>query len=473
MIYYLYTQFKNYINNIIMENTIKYIEENKERFLEELFDLIRIPSISSESDRKNDMVRAAEYWKESILKAGADKAEIYETAGNPIVYGEKIIDPDLPTVLVYGHYDVMPVDPLDLWDTDPFEPVIKDGKIWARGADDDKGQAFMHAKAFEAMVKTGTLPCNVKFMVEGEEEIGSPNLAIFCGEQKELLKADIILVSDTGMIAEDIPSITTGLRGLSYWEVEVTGPNRDLHSGLFGGAVANPINVLAKMIAGMTDENGQITIPGFYDDVLEVSKEEREMMAKAPFDVEEYKKAIDVKELFGEKGYSPTEHTGIRPSFDVCGIWGGYSGEGAKTVLPSKAYAKISTRLVPNQDNEKIAVIFKDYFEQIAPDHVKVDVKILHGGQGYVCPIDIPAYQAAEKAYAEVYGITPVPVRSGGSIPIISTFEEKLGIKSVLMGFGLESDAIHSPNENYPLIQFYNGTKTIPYFYKYYAELMK
>jgi acetylornithine deacetylase/succinyl-diaminopimelate desuccinylase-like protein len=456
-----------------MEKVLNFIEENKGRFLEELFDLIRIPSISSESAHKDDMIKAAEYWKEGIIKAGADKAVIYETEGNPIVYGEKMIDPSLPTVIVYGHYDVMPVDPIDLWDSKPFEPEIRDGKIWARGADDDKGQAWMHAKAFEAMVKTDTLPCNVKFMVEGEEEIGSGNLAKFCAVNKELLKGDIILVSDTSMLAETIPSITTGLRGLSYWEVEVTGSNRDLHSGLFGGAVANPINVLSKMIAGMTDENGHITIPGFYDDVEVVSEKERELLNRAPFDVEEYKKAIDVKELFGEKGYTTLERTGIRPSFDVCGIWGGYTGEGAKTVLPSKAYAKISTRLVPDQDNKKISQLFKEYFEKIAPDYVKVNVKILHGGQAYVCPIDIPAYKAAEKAYMKTFGIQPVPVRSGGSIPIISTFEKELGTKSVLMGFGLEADAIHSPNENYPLNQFYNGIKTIPYFYKYYVELMK
>jgi acetylornithine deacetylase/succinyl-diaminopimelate desuccinylase-like protein len=369
--------------------------------------------------------------------------------------------------------DVMPVDPIEKWYSDPFEPEVRDGKIWARGADDDKGQGMMHAKAFELMVKTGTLPCNVKFMIEGEEEIGSPNLGKWCIENKERLKADIILVSDTSMIAADIPSITTGLRGLAYWQVEVTGPDRDLHSGLFGGAVANPINVLCGMIAGMTEKNGRITIPGFYDDVLEVSAKERELLAGAPFDEEEYKKAIGVEELAGEKGYSPVERTGIRPSFDVCGIWGGYTGEGAKTVLPSKAFAKISTRLVPNQDHEKIAELFKQHFESIAPKSVEVEVTPLHGGPSYLCPIDIPAYKAAEKAFTEVYGKPPVPVRSGGSIPIISAFEEILGIKSVLLGFGLESDAIHSPNENFPLEQFYNGIKTIPLFYKYFAELSK
>jgi acetylornithine deacetylase/succinyl-diaminopimelate desuccinylase-like protein len=456
-----------------MEIINKYIEENKDRFLEELFGLLRIPSISSVKSHKPDMYKAAEYWKELLLKSGADKAEIFETAGNPVTYGEKIIDPALPTVLVYSHMDVMPVDPIEKWNTDPFEPEIHDGKIWARGADDDKGQGMMHAKAFELMVKTNTLPCNVKFMIEGEEEIGSPNLGKWCEEHKAMLKADVILVSDTSMIAADIPSITTGLRGLAYWEVEVTGPNRDLHSGLFGGTVANPINVLCAMIDQMVDERGKITIPGFYDDVLEVSAEERELLARAPFNVEEYKKAIDVEELAGEEGYTPTERTGIRPSFDVCGIWGGYTGEGAKTVLPSKAFAKISTRLVPNQNHEIITELFKNHFESIAPKSVKVEVTPLHGGQGYVCPIDIPAYQAAEKAYADVYGKRPVPVRSGGSIPIISTFEEILGIKSVLMGFGLEADAIHSPNENYPLEQFFNGIKTIPLFYKYFAEMSK
>jgi len=419
------------------------------------------------------MVKTAEHIKNAILAAGADKAQVMPTDGNPVVYAEKIIDPAKLTVLVYAHYDVMPVDPIEKWNTKPFEPVVKDGKIWARGADDDKGQGFMHIKAFEAMVKTNSLPCNVKFMIEGEEEIGSPSLPKWCEQNKDLVKADIILVSDTGMIAPTIPSITTGLRGLSYWEVEVTGPNRDLHSGLFGGAVANPINVLAKMITQMVDENGHITIPGFYDDVLESSAQERAKMAEAPYSEEEYKKAIDVKALWGEKGYTTNERTGIRPTFDVCGIWGGYTGEGAKTVLPSKAFAKISSRLVPNQDNVKISKMFKEHFESIAPDYVKVNVEYLHGGQAYVCPIDLPAYQAAEKAYEQIYNRKPVPVRSGGSIPIISEFEKILGIKSILMGFGLESDAIHSPNENYPLEQFYNGINTIPYFYKYFAEMKK
>ncbi|OFX90160.1 MAG: peptidase M20 [Bacteroidetes bacterium GWF2_33_16] len=456
-----------------MEKVKKYIETNKDRFLNELFELIRIPSISSIADHKPDMIKTAEQIKKALLAAGVDKAEVMPTEGNPVVYAEKIIDSSKPTVLVYAHYDVMPVDPIEKWNIQPFEPVVKDGKIWARGADDDKGQGFMHIKAFEAMVKTDSLPCNVKFMIEGEEEIGSANLPAWLEKNKQMLKADIILVSDTSMIAPTIPSITTGLRGLSYWEVEVTGPNRDLHSGLFGGAVANPINVLAKMIAKMVDEDGLITIPGFYDDVLLISTEERKKMAEAPFNLEDYKKSLDIKEVFGEKGYVTTERTGIRPTFDVCGIWGGYTGEGAKTVLPSKAFAKISSRLVPNQDNVKISKMFKEHFESIAPDYVKVNVEYLHGGQAYVCPIDMPAYRAAEKAYEEIYNRKPVPVRSGGSIPIVSEFERILGTKSILMGFGLESDAIHSPNENYPLEQFYNGINTIPYFYKYFTEMHK
>jgi acetylornithine deacetylase/succinyl-diaminopimelate desuccinylase-like protein len=456
-----------------MSEVKNYIETHKDRFLEELFGLIRIPSISSIAEHKPDMYKAAEYWKKLFLEAGVDKAEIFETDGNPVTYAEKIIDPKLPTVLVYAHMDVMPVDPIELWDSPPFEPEIRDGKIWARGADDDKGQSFMHAKAFEYVVKNDLLKVNVKFMIEGEEEIGSPNLPKWCKEHKEMLKADVILVSDTGMIDPQTPTITTGLRGLSYWEVEVTGPNRDLHSGLFGGAVANPINVLAKMIAQMQDENGKITIPGFYDDVEDVSAEERALLAKAPYNEEEYKRAIGVEELAGEAGFSTNERTGIRPSFDVCGIWGGYTGEGAKTVLPSKAFAKISTRLVPHQDHQKISVLFKEHFESIAPKSVKCKVTPLHGGYGYVCPIDFVAYQAAEKALIDLFGNRPVPVRSGGSIPIISDFEQILGIKSVLMGFGLESDAIHSPNENFPLEQFFNGIEGLIGFYKYYAEMAK
>ncbi len=454
-----------------MKHIKGYIESNKERFLQELFGLIRIPSVSSMSDHKPDMIQAAEYWKQSLLDAGADKAEVIATPGNPVVYGEKIIDPKLPTILVYGHYDVMPVDPIDKWTSPPFEPVVRDEKIYARGADDDKGQGFMHTKAFEAMVKTNSLPCNVKFMIEGEEEIGSPNMSKFCEQNKEMLKADIILVSDTGMIAQDIPSITVGLRGLSYVEVEVTGPNRDLHSGLFGGAVANPANILAKMIASLLDEKNRITIPGFYNDVEVVNLEERAEMAKAPFNLDEYKKAIDIGEVWGEEGYSTMERTGIRPTLDVNGIWGGYTGEGAKTVLPSKAYAKISMRLVPHQDNKKISELFAQHFKAIAPPYVKVDVKVLHGGQAYVAPTNTIAYSAASLAYEATFGKKPVPVRSGGSIPIISTFEQVLGIKSILMGFGLESDAIHSPNENYPLFNFYKGIETIPYFYHYFTEL--
>ena len=456
-----------------MNEIDKYVKTHEKRFLDELFELIRIPSVSSLPEHKPDMYRAAEKWKEILLAAGADKAEVMETDGNPVTYGEKIIDKKAPTVLVYAHMDVMPVDPVDLWKTKPFEPVVKDGKIWARGADDDKGQSFMHAKAFEYLVQSGMLPCNVKFLIEGEEEVGSPNLPKFCKKHKKMLQSDVILVSDTSMIAHDVPSITTGLRGLAYWQVEVTGPNVDLHSGLFGGAVANPINVLAKMIAQTTDDDGRILIPGFYDDVVEVSRKERNLMARAPFSLKDYKKSLDVKEVYGEKGYTTNERTGIRPTFDVCGIWGGYTGEGAKTVLPSKAYAKISTRLVPNQDHRKIEKMFVRYFKSIAPKSVKVKVEYLHGGPSYVCPIDLPAYRAAEKAYSEVYGKEPVPVRSGGSIPIIATFEEILGIKSVLMGFGLGSDAIHSPNENFPLEQLYNGIRTIPLFYKYFAEQMK
>ncbi|MBN3034259.1 MAG: dipeptidase [Bacteroidales bacterium] len=456
-----------------MENIRNYIQDHKERFLEELFGLIRIPSISSESEKKPEMIRAAEYWKKLLLDAGADHAEMMPTEGNPVVYGEKLADPSAPTVLVYGHYDVMPVDPVDLWKTPPFEPEVREGKIFARGADDDKGQAFMQAKAFEYLVKTGTLPCNVKFMIEGEEEVGSPSIAKWCKEKKDMLKADIILVSDTSMIAEDIPSITTGLRGLCYMEVEVTGPNRDLHSGLFGGAVANPANVLAKMIASLTDEKHRITIPGFYEDVLAVREEERNMLGRAPFDLQAYRKALDIHDVCGEEGYSTLERTGIRPSLDVNGIWSGYTGEGAKTVIPSKAYAKISMRLVPNQDHHKIAELFQKHFISLAPPYVRVKVTALHGGQAYVSPIDMVAYRAAEKAYEDTWNRKPVPVRSGGSIPIISTFEQVLGIKSILMGFGLESDAIHSPNENFPLAQLYRGIETIVHFYGHFAHMSR
>jgi acetylornithine deacetylase/succinyl-diaminopimelate desuccinylase-like protein len=456
-----------------METIKNYVENHKERFLEELFDLIRIPSVSSKAEAKDDMFKTADHIKNSLLAAGADHAEVKETSGWPVVYGHKMIDTSLPTVLVYGHYDVQPVEPLDLWDSPPFEPEVRDGKIFARGADDDKGQLFMHVKAFELMNATGTLTCNVKFMIEGEEEIGSPSLKQFCKENKELLKADVILISDTTMIAQDIPSITVGLRGLSYLEVEVTGPNRDLHSGLYGGAVGNPANLLSSMIASLTDENNQITIPGFYDDVQEVADGERAEMAKAPFSLEEYKKALDIDQVVGESGFSTSERTGIRPSLDVNGIWSGYTGEGAKTVLPSKAHAKISMRLVPNQDSKKIDELFIKHMKSIAPEGTKVEVKSLHGGQGYVTPIDFPAYRAASSAIEESFGKVPIPVRSGGSIPIVSDFEEVLGIKSILMGFGLDSDAIHSPNENYPLFNFYKGIETIPLFYKYFIEEMK
>ena len=456
-----------------MKDLKNYIEQNKDRFLEELFSLIRIPSISSKTENKADMVRCAERWKELILAAGADKAEVMPTDGNPVVYGEKMVDPKAPTVLVYGHYDVMPVDPEELWNTKPFEPVIKDGKIWARGADDDKGQSFMHAKAFEYLVKTGQLTCNVKFMLEGEEEIGSTSLYGFCEKNKELLKSDIILVSDTSMIATDTPSITVGLRGLTYLEVEVKGPNADLHSGIFGGAVANPINILCQMIASLTDARNRINIPGFYDDVLVVSDEERALMAQAPFNLEEYKKALDIEEVHGEEGYTTIERTGIRPTLDVCGIWGGYTGEGSKTVLPSEAHAKVSMRLVPNQNSQQIAELFQKHFEAMAPKCVKVKVTPCHGGEAYVSPIDMPAYKAAEKAYETTFGKRPIPTRSGGSIPIIAGFEKILGVKSILMGFGLGSDAIHSPNENYKLEHFFKGIETIPYFYQYFGEMMK
>jgi acetylornithine deacetylase/succinyl-diaminopimelate desuccinylase-like protein len=454
-----------------MHQLKQYIEDNRQRFLDELFELIRVPSISAKPENKADMIKMAKLLRDKLLKAGVDEAEVMETSGQPVVYASRMVGPDLPTVLIYGHYDVQPVEPLELWHSGPFEPEIRDGKIWARGADDDKGQLFMHVMAFEFMVKTGQLPCNVKFMIEGEEEVGSPSLKEFCRSNQELLKADIILVSDTTMIATEIPSLTVGLRGLSYLEVELTGPNRDLHSGLFGGAVANPVNVLCKMIASLTNEKNEITIPGFYDDVLVLSSEERDEMAKAPFDIEAYKKALDVTAVAGEAGYTTLERTGIRPSLDVNGIWGGYIQEGAKTILPSKAFAKISMRLVPNQHSAKVDKLFEDHFRSIAPEGVRVDVRSLHGGQGYVSPIDTVAYKAASKAMEKTFNRKPVPTRSGGSIPIISDFEEVLGIKTILMGFGLESDAIHSPNENYPLEHFYRGIETIPYFFKYYAEM--
>lgn len=447
-----------------------YIEANEPRFLEELFSLIRIQSISPLPEHKPDMQRCAERWVELLLAAGADKAEVMPTQGNPVVFGQKLVDPSKPTVLVYAHYDVMPAEPLELWHTDPFEPVVKDGRIWARGADDDKGQSFMQVKAFEYLIKENELNCNVKFIFEGEEEIGSPSLEAFCESHKDMLKADIILVSDTSMLGAELPSLTTGLRGLAYWEVEVTGPNRDLHSGHFGGAVANPINTLCKMLAQVVDEKGRITIPHFYDDVLPVPAAEREMIAQIPFNLDNYKQAIGIDEVQGEEGYSTLERNSCRPSFDICGIWGGYTGEGSKTVLPSKAYAKVSCRLVANQNHDVISKLFCDYIQTIAPKSVKVKVTPMHGGEGYVCPIDLPAYQAAEKGFTKAFGKKPLAVRRGGSIPIIATFEKVLGIKTVLMGFGLESNAIHSPNENNRLDIFRKGIEAIVEFYREYSK---
>jgi acetylornithine deacetylase/succinyl-diaminopimelate desuccinylase-like protein len=460
-----------------MQKTQSYIQDNKDRFLEELFELIRIPSISADPEYAGDVQKTAEAVAESLRKAGADTVKIHPTEGHPIVYAEKTIDPSKPTVLVYGHYDVQPPDPMDLWETPPFEPTIRktanhpDGAIFARGSCDDKGQMFMHVKAFEAMLANDELPCNVKFMVEGEEEVGSANLGAFLEKNKDTLTADVILVSDTSIISNDVPSITTGLRGLSYVEVEVTGPNRDLHSGVYGGAVANPINVLCDMITSLQDGDHHITIPGFYDDVIIVSDGERTEMNKAPFDLEAYKKDLGIKDIQGEKGYTTLERTSIRPTLDVNGIWGGYTGEGAKTVLPSKAYAKISMRLVPNQNAEKISDLFAKHFKSIAPDSVQVEVHYHHGGAPAVTPTDTPEYLAAHKAMEKTFGKAPLPLRSGGSIPIIALFESILGIKTVLLGFGLDSDSIHSPNEHYGLFNFYKGIETIPYFYQEYAKL--
>ncbi len=460
-----------------MNRSKAYVEENKQRFIEELVQILKIPSVSADPAFKDDVIKTAEVIKESLKSAGCTLIEICETPGYPVVYGERIIDESLPTILVYGHYDVQPADPIELWDNPPFEPVIKkteihpEGAIFARGACDDKGQMYMHVKALEYMVQNDDLPCNVKFMIEGEEEVGSENLGWFIERNQEKLKNDVILISDTGMIAKDVPSITTGLRGLSYVEVEVTGPNRDLHSGLYGGAVANPINVLSKMIASLTDENNHITIPGFYDKVEELSKEERAKMGEAPFNLEKYKEALDLNDVYGEKGYVTNERNSIRPTLDVNGIWGGYIGEGAKTVIPSKAYAKISMRLVPNQDWKEITQLFKTHFENIAPSGVTVEVKPHHGGQGYVTPIKGIEYQAANDAYKEVFGKDPIPQRSGGSIPIVSMFEKELGSKTILMGFGLDSDAIHSPNENFGVWNYLKGIETIPFFYKHFTKL--
>jgi acetylornithine deacetylase/succinyl-diaminopimelate desuccinylase-like protein len=441
--------------------------------LDELFELLRFPSVSADPKFKADMLRTAEYVAEKLKIAGADEVEICPTAGYPIVYGEKIIDASLPTVLVYGHYDVQPPDPLDLWKTPPFEPTIRDEKIYARGSCDDKGQFYMHVKAFELMMNTKTLPCNIKFMIEGEEEVGSSNLGIFVGENKKRLKADVVLISDTSMISLEHPSLETGLRGLSYVEVEVTGPDRDLHSGVYGGAVANPATILAKLIASMHDENNHITIPGFYDDVIELTEKEREMLNKAPYNEAEYKFDLKVDDLWGEKGYTTMERTGTRPTLEVNGIWGGYIGEGAKTVLPSKAFAKISMRLVPNQQSDKVTKLFKDYFESIAPKSVKVKVTPHHGGEPVVTPTDSIAYKAAQRAILESFGKEPIPTRGGGSIPIVALFEKELGIKTVLMGFGLDSDNLHSPNEKFDIANFYKGIETIPLFHKYFAELSK
>ena len=448
----------------------QYIQENENRFLEELFSLIRIPSISALPQHKEDMLACAERWRQLLLEAGADEAYIMPSQGNPLVYAEKQVNPQAPTVLVYAHYDVMPAEPLELWKSQPFEPEIRDGRIWARGADDDKGQAMIQAKAFEYLVREGLLKHNVKFIFEGEEEIGSPSLNAFLKEHKELLKADVILVSDTSMLGADLPSLTTGLRGLAYWEIEVTGPNRDLHSGHFGGAVANPINTLCSLLSQVIDADGRITIPHFYDDVEEVSAAERDMIAHIPFDEQQYMDAIGVKALKGEKGYSTLERNSCRPSFDICGIWGGYTGEGSKTVLPSKAYAKVSCRLVPHQQHEKISQLFIDYIRAIAPEYVQVKVTPMHGGEGYVCPITLPAYQAAEKGFEKAFGKKPLAVRRGGSIPIISDFEQILGIKTVLMGFGLESDAIHSPNENFRLDIFRKGIEAVVEFLKEFSK---
>ena len=454
-----------------MTSVHDYLNENEPRFLDELFSLIRIPSISALPEHKADMVRCAARWKALLLQAGADHAEVMPSEGHPLVFAEKHVADGAPTVLIYAHYDVMPAEPLELWTSAPFEPEVRDGRIWARGADDDKGQAMIQVKAFEYLVRQGLLRHNVKFIFEGEEEIGSPSLGAFLEQHRELLKSDIILVSDTSMLGAELPSLTTGLRGLAYWEIEVTGPNRDLHSGHFGGAVANPINVLCELLAGVVNAEGRITIPGFYDDVEDVPQAERDMIAAIPFDEDKYKAAIDVKALRGEKGYSTLERNSCRPSFDVCGIWGGYTGEGSKTVLPSKAYAKVSCRLVPHQQHEKISQLFIDYIRSVAPDCVRVEVRPMHGGEGYVCPITLPAYKAAERGFEKAFGRRPLAVRRGGSIPIISDFERVLGVKTVLMGFGLESDAIHSPNENFRLDIFRKGFEAVVEFHQAYDEL--
>ncbi|MGF1923116.1 MAG: dipeptidase [Bacteroidia bacterium] len=456
-----------------MQEIKKYVEDNKQRFLEELFELLRFPSVSADPKYKDDVLNTADFVAQKLKDAGADQVEICETAGYPIVYGEKIIDPALPTVLIYGHYDVQPPDPLELWKTPPFEPTVRDGKIYARGACDDKGQFYMHVKSFELMMKTNSLACNVKFMIEGEEEVGSANLGIFVNANTDRLKADVVLISDTSMISMENPSIETGLRGLAYMEVEVVGPNRDLHSGVYGGAVANPATILCKMIASLHDENNHITIPGFYDKVIELTEEEKTALNSAPFDLTEYKEDLDIASEWGENGYSTLERTGTRPTLEVNGIWSGYTGEGAKTVLPSKANAKISMRLVPNQSSEEISEIFTKHFESIAPNYVKVKVSTHHGGEPVVTPTNSVAYKAAERAIEESFGKKPIPTRGGGSIPIVALFEDVLGIKSVLFGFGLDSDALHSPNEKFDIYNYYKGIETLPLFHKYFAELSR
>lgn len=454
-----------------MQQTWKeYQEQNKDRFLQELLELLRIPSISAKTENNADMQQCAEAVAQRLRDAGADRAEVMPTAGHPVVYGEKIIDPSKPTVLVYGHYDVQPADPLELWHSGPFEPVIKDGKIYARGSADDKGQFYMHVKAFETMVQTGTQVTNIKFLIEGEEEVGSPNLEQFIADNKELLRCDVILISDTAMLSLENPSMDVGVRGLAYIQVEVTGPNRDLHSGVYGGAVANPATILAKMIASCHDENNHITIPGFYDDVVEATPEERELMARAPYDEAEYKSDLGVQELWGEKSFTTNERTGIRPTLEVNGMWSGYTGEGAKTVLPSKAFAKISARLVPNQSSEKITQMMLEYFRSIAPASVTVNAYNLHGGEAYMTPLDSKGYQAAAKAIKETFGKDPIPVRGGGSIPICAILEKELGVKIIFMGFGLDSDNLHSPNEKFNLDNYYKGIETIPHFHRYFAE---
>jgi acetylornithine deacetylase/succinyl-diaminopimelate desuccinylase-like protein len=456
-----------------MQSIKNYVAQNKQRFLDELFELLRFPSVSADPAYKTEVLKTADFVAQKLTDAGADKVEVCPTAGYPIVYGEKIIDPAKPTVLVYGHYDVQPADPLELWHTPPFEPTLRDEKIYARGACDDKGQFYMHVKAFELMMQTDTLPCNIKFMIEGEEEVGSNNLGLFVQANKQKLKSDVVLISDTSMLSMENPSLETGLRGLSYLEVEVVGPNRDLHSGVYGGAVANPATILCQLIASLHDEHNHITIPGFYNDVLPLSEADRAALNKAPFDLEDYKKDLGVNDVWGEKGYTTLERTGTRPTLEVNGIWGGYTGEGAKTVLPSKASAKISMRLVPNQQSDKITQLFTEHFQKIAPAYVKVKVSAHHGGEPVVTPTDSVAYCAAQKAISESFGKEPIPTRGGGSIPIVALFEKELGIKTVLMGFGLDSDNLHSPNEKYDLANYYKGIETIPLFHKYFAELSK